>query len=84
MVDLGGKLLWASLSGRTVVECSCRRAKYQGHEGQCSANSNAACQRDGVQKTIETICIFEDSLAEGKEERISTIIIDRSKFTLTR
>ena len=82
MVDLGSKLLWASLSGRTAVEGSCRRAKYQGHEGQRSANSNTACQRDDVQKTIETICIFEYSLAEGK--RISTIMKDRSKFILTR
>ena len=82
MVDLGSKLLWASLSGRTAVEGSRRRAKYQGHEGQRSANSNTACQRDDVQKTIETICIFEYSLAEGK--RISTIMKDISKFILTR
>lgn len=82
MVDFSSKLLWAFLSSRTAVEGSCRRAKCQGHEGQRSANSNAACQRDDVQKTVETICIFEYSLVEGK--RISTIMKDIYKFILTR
>ena len=82
MVDLGSKVLRASLSDRTVVEGSCRRAKYQGHKGQRSANRNAACQRGDVQKTIEAICILEYSLAEGK--RIRSIIKDRYKFILTK